>query len=186
MGAENSKSANGVSQHVFSSDAPVRFSNELVDSLQKNTQTDSTRSRQQELQYQRRLTSELEKLREQEVQNLSKLSETLSDDVDKPSEPSLAEKLSNATSSSAALAEKQKQRDMSRDIVTKEIEALKKKLEGRKKLEELDPQLSKAKAEVVACLRTNDRRPLDCWQEIATFKREVGRLEKDFVEKTIR
>lgn len=75
---------------------------------------------------------------------------------------------------------------MSRDVVTKEIEALKKKLDGRKKLEEVDPQLQKAKAEVVACLRTNDRRPLDCWQEIANFKQEVGRLEKDFVEKTIK
>ncbi|KAF2712180.1 hypothetical protein K504DRAFT_488663 [Pleomassaria siparia CBS 279.74] len=186
MGADNSKPANGVSQHVFSSDAPVRFSNELVDSLQKNTQTDSTRSKQQELAYQRRLTSELEKVREQEVWNLSKLSETLSDDLDKPSEPSLVEKLSDATLSSSALAEKQKQKDMTRDSVTKEIEALKKKLEERRKLEQVDPQLSKAKAEVVACLRTNDRRPLDCWQEIANFKQEVGRLEKDFVEKTIR
>lgn len=149
-------------------------------------QTDSTRSKQQELAYQRRLTSELEKLREQEIQNLDKLSEALSEDVDRPSEPSLVEKLSDATSSSSALAEKQKQQSMSRDSVTKEIEALKKKLEGRKKLEQIDPQLAKAKAEVVACLRTNDRRPLDCWQEIANFKKEVGRLEKDFVEKTIR
>ena len=136
--------------------------------------------------YQRRLTSELEKLREQEIQNLEKLSETLSEDIAKPTEPSLVEKLSDATSSSSTLAEKQKQQELSRDSVTKEIEALKKKLEGRKKLEQLDPQLAKAKAEVVACLRTNDRRPLDCWEEIANFKKEVGRLEKDFVEKTIR
>lgn len=149
-------------------------------------QTDSTRSKQQELQYQQRLTEELERLREQEVQKLSNLSETLSKESEQPSEPSLAEKLSDATSTSATLAEKQKHRDMSRESVTKEIEALRKKLDARKKLEQLDPQTSKAQEDVVTCLRTHDRRPLDCWKEIETFKKEVGRLEKDFVEKTIR
>ncbi|KAH7116784.1 hypothetical protein B0J11DRAFT_537557 [Dendryphion nanum] len=187
MGAENSKPSSEVSQHVFSSDAPVRFSNGLVDSLQKNTFTDSTRSKQQELQYQQRLTSELEKLREQEAQNLSELSRTLAEDAEKPvSEPSLTEKISDATSSSSTLAEKQKQKDLGRESVTKEIEALRKKLENRKKLEQLDAQLSKAKEDVVTCLRTNDRRPLDCWKEVDTFKKEVGRLEKEFVERTIR
>lgn len=149
-------------------------------------QTDSTRSKQQELQYQRRLTSELEKLREQEAQNLSDLSKTLSTEAEKPAEPSIADKISDATSSSSTLVEKQKQRDMSNASVTKEIDALRKKLDARKKLEEADPQVNKAKEDVIACLRTNDRRPLDCWKEVETFKREVGRLEKDFVEKTIR
>ncbi|KAF2116860.1 hypothetical protein BDV96DRAFT_598701 [Lophiotrema nucula] len=204
MGAGESKPTSEVSQHVFSSDAPVRFSNELVDSLQKNTfvrslvksaeiymlkrisQTDSTRSKQQELQYQQRLTAELEKLRENGSQELSKLYDSLSSDSDKPSEPSLAEKISDATSSSSTLAEKQRQKDMSRSSVSKEIEALKKKLEGRKKLEQVDSGLAKAKEDVITCLRMNDRKPLDCWKEVEIFKREVGRLEKDFVEKTIR
>lgn len=70
--------------------------------------------------------------------------------------------------------------------MTKEIELLKKKLEQRKKLEQVDADLQKAKEGVVACLRQNDRRPLDCWKEVETFKREVGRLEREFVEKTIR
>ncbi|ORY12317.1 hypothetical protein BCR34DRAFT_624365 [Clohesyomyces aquaticus] len=186
MGAENSKPASEVAQHVFSADAPVRFSNEVVDSLQKNTQTNSARSQQQELEYQSRLTTELEKLRNQEIQNLQSLSEHLSDEAEKPAEPTLAEKLSDATSSSSTLAEKQRQKDMSRDSVTKEIEALKKKLEGRRKIEQEDSSLRKAKEDVATCLRMNDRRPLDCWKEVETFKREVGRLEKEFVEKTIR
>ena len=139
------------------------------------------------MQYQQRLTSELEKLREKEAQKLSDLSNVLSEDAEKPApEPSLAEKISDATSTSSTLAEKQKQKEMGRDSVTKEIEALRKKLENRKKLEELDSQLSKAKEDVVTCLRTNDRRPLDCWKEVETFKREVGRLEREFVERTIR
>ncbi|KAF2017254.1 DUF1690-domain-containing protein [Aaosphaeria arxii CBS 175.79] len=187
MGAENSKPSGEVSQHIFTSDAPVRFSNELVNSLQKNTQTDATRSRQQELQYQQRLTSELEKLREQEVQNFSQVIESLSGEAEQPpADPSFVEKLSDATSSSSALAEKQKQKEMSRDSVTKEIEALKKKLDARKKLEKADAEVNKAKEDLTNCLRTHDRRPLDCYQEVEAFKREVGRLEKDFVERTIR
>ena len=75
---------------------------------------------------------------------------------------------------------------MSNQTVTKEIEQLRAKLEQRRKLEQVDAELNKAKEAVVSCLRTNDRRPLDCWKEVETFKKEVGRLEKEFVEKTIR
>lgn len=158
------------------------------------SQTDSTRSRQQELQYQQRLTQELERLREKEAENISDVSKHLSENADQPQESSsfadalsdVTERISDATSSSATLAQKQKQQDMSNSSVTKEIEALRKKLAERKKLEEADPQVNKAKEDVVACLRLHDRRPLDCWKEVEIFKREVGRLERDFVEKTIR
>lgn len=157
-------------------------------------QTDSTRSKQQELQYQQRLTQELERLREKEAQNLSELSKTLSHDAEQPADSSsftdklsdVTEKISDATSSSTTLAQKQKQRDMSNSSVTKEIEALKRKLEARKKLEQADPEVNKAKEDVATCLRLHDRRPLDCWKEVEIFKKEVGRLERDFVEKTIR
>lgn len=157
-------------------------------------QTDATRSRQQELQYQQRLTQELEKLREKEAENLSEVSSHLSNDVQHPPESSslteklseVTEQISNVTSSSAALAQKQKQQSMSNASVTKEIDALRKKLETRKKLEQADPHVNSAKEDLVACLRLHDRRPLDCWKEVEIFKREVGRLEKDFVEKTIR
>lgn len=113
------------------------------------------------------------------------MSETLSNESSQPSEPSLVEKIQDATSSNAALAEKQKQQQMDRNSVTKEIENLRTKLANRKKLEQVDADLSKAKEAVVACLRTNDRRPLDCWKEVETFKKEVSRLEKEFVERTI-
>ncbi|KAH6618642.1 hypothetical protein C7974DRAFT_416003 [Boeremia exigua] len=186
MGAENSKPSSEVKQHVFSSDHPVQFSNGLVDSLQKNTFTDATRSKAQELAYQERLTAELEKLREQGSQDFSKFSETLSDEDSQPAEPSFTEKLADATSSSSTLAEKKRQQEMSRTSVTKEIEQLRKKLEQRKKLDQVDADLNKAKEEVVTCLRMHDRRPLDCWKEVETFKREVGRLEQQFVERTIR
>lgn len=75
---------------------------------------------------------------------------------------------------------------MSSDFVSKEVEELRKKLAGRKKLEQVDENVGKAKDELVACLRGNDRRPLDCWREVEAFRREVGRLEREFVERTVR
>jgi altered-inheritance-of-mitochondria protein 13 len=181
-----SDSPMGSSIHYKKTPLCVISVQKLAACLADQRQTDSTRSRQQELQYQERLTAELEKLREQETQNFSKFSETLSGEPEQSSEPSLVERLSDATSTTATLAEKQRQKDMSNRIVNKEIEELRAKLAKRKKLEQADADLSKAKDAVVACLRTNDRRPLDCWKEVETFKKEVGRLEKDFIERTVR
>lgn len=70
--------------------------------------------------------------------------------------------------------------------MSKEIEELKRKLDGRKKVEKADGDVEKARDELVNCLRINDRRPLDCWEQREAFKREVGRLERGFVERTIR
>lgn len=64
-----------------------------------------------------------------------------------------------------------------------EVQALRQKLETAKGVQKMSPEVEKAKQGLVQCLRTNDRRPLDCWQEVEEFKREVGRLEKAFVEK---
>ena len=85
-----------------------------------------------------------------------------------------------------AAAEQERKAQLSHNSVSKEVEELRKKLAARKKLEELDPVVEKARGDLVQCLRLNDRRPLDCWEQREAFKREVGRLEKQFVEKTIR
>lgn len=60
---------------------------------------------------------------------------------------------------------------------------LRQKLESRKKLDKVSPEVEKAKESLVSCLRMNDRRPLDCWQEVEDFKTEVGKLEKAFIQK---
>lgn len=67
-----------------------------------------------------------------------------------------------------------------------DVTELKKKLDQRKKLADVDEGVEKAKNEVVQCLRLNDRRPLDCWKEVETFRREVRRLEGVWVEKIVR
>ena len=93
----------------------------------------------------------------------------------------IAEKLRGRSAESQSPSEPQAKFD--RDSVQKEIDALKRKLEARKTITKLDAGVEKAKEDVVSCLKKNDRRPLDCWQEVQNFKTEVGRLEKAFVQK---
>ena len=157
-------------------------------------QSDSTRAKQQELLIQSRVTAELEKLLASSSKSLSSLSESISQEPSAPSAtksgPSLtekplvdriAEKLRGRSSESQSVSEPQANLD--RNSVQKEIDGLKKKLDARKTITQLDADVEKAKEDVVSCLKKNDRRPLDCWQEVQNFKTEVGRLEKAFVEK---
>ena len=81
--------------------------------------------------------------------------------------------------------ENETQGTLSRQSVSKEIDALRTKLEGRKKLRELPESVETARSEVIRCLRENDRRPLDCWKEVEKFKEEVRRLEKTWVDKVV-
>lgn len=66
------------------------------------------------------------------------------------------------------------------------MEGLRKKLEQRKKVQELDEGVENAKSAVVNCLRDNDRRPLDCYKEVEVFRQEVRRLEGKWVEGIVR
>jgi len=86
-----------------------------------------------------------------------------------------------------AKADGDRLRDLSRASVQREIESLKGKLQQRRVKEEVtsDEGVNKARDEVVRCLRVNDRRPLDCWKEVETFRREVGRLEGAFLGRVL-
>jgi len=143
---------------------------------------------------QSRVTAELEKLLASSSNDLSSLSESISQEpssssftksgpslTEKPLVDRIAEKLRGRSAESQSPSEPQAKFD--RDSVQKEIDALKRKLEARKTITKLDAGVEKAKEDVVSCLKKNDRRPLDCWQEVQNFKTEVGRLEKAFVQK---
>ena len=75
--------------------------------------------------------------------------------------------------------------DLGRESVQKDIDSLREKLQQRKMREDVvsDKKVEAAKSAVVSCLRENDKRPLDCWQEVESFKKEVARLEKNFLER---
>ncbi|OQE42399.1 hypothetical protein PENCOP_c004G00922 [Penicillium coprophilum] len=90
-----------------------------------------------------------------------------------------------APQETAAVAQPVAKRDISRDSVAAEIEQLRSKLDGRRKLVELDDGVAKARSDVASCLQLNDRRPLNCWEEVDAFKREVARMEAAFVDRIV-
>ena len=65
----------------------------------------------------------------------------------------------------------------------KEVDELRRKLDERKKIRDLPESVEKSRSKVIQCLRENDRRPLDCWQEVEDFKAEVKKLEKTWVDR---
>ena len=178
------------------SETPVRFSQELVDSLQSSTevceswnpyksiltlnagQTDSTREKTLELHIQSRVAQELKRIEAHESQLLKELEEKIS------SEPLPSE--SGELQGHDGRAAFDQLKDLNRESIQREITSLKTKLDSRKKVEDLDRGVERAKSEVVQCLRANDRRPLDCWKEVEAFRREVSRLEQAFVDRALR
>ena len=133
-------------------------------------QTDGTRAKKLELHIQARVAEELRQLQAKEAAALRALEDKLS------AEP--VEKVSQS--------EGDKLRELGREAVQADVSELRKKLEQRKKVAEVDEQVEAAKQDVVKCLRENDRRPLDCWKEVEAFRQEVRRLESVWVEKVVR
>lgn len=162
MGSSASK-PQGSAPHVWKSSSPAGVSHDLVESLQSSPETDASRQQLVELQIQARVAEELKRLREQEAAALKEAQQKASIPADEET---------------AATGP-------SRQIVSKEVESLRARLEERKKVRQLPESLEQARSEVVRCLRENDRRPLDCWQEVEAFKEEVRRLEKGWVDKVI-
>ncbi|MCJ1409772.1 hypothetical protein MMC19_003855 [Ptychographa xylographoides] len=173
------------------SETPVRFSQELIDSLQASPETDSTRAKDLELHIQTRVTAELTRLEAESTRTLHDLAAQISATPDtttttthtgsQPGTPDQSASLGGTDH--GAKAQGDRLRDLGRQSVQQEIEALRAKLQRRKMREDVvgDKGVEKARGEVVTCLRVNDRRPLDCWREVEAFKREVGRLEKGFL-----
>lgn len=160
-------------------------------------QTDSTRARNEELKVQQRVQAELQRIRDTQAQQLDTLTASLTtnppDEPAVPADPardptSLAYHLSSPFyqdhgAKPVATVDTPSDSGRSHDSVQQEIMDLRQKLEQRKQVEKPSPEVEKAKESLVQCLRVNDRRPLDCWQEVEHFKREVGKLEQAFVQK---
>ncbi|KAL4805820.1 altered inheritance of mitochondria protein 13, mitochondrial [Aspergillus unguis] len=213
MGAGSSKTQDPGSKHLFESTSPIQFSSNLVDGLQSNTETDSARAKSLELEIQNRVAKELERLRAREQQTLAEIEKRLAEvkdsspvltastpaaatpvtpasypagslDLDAPRIPFAGREFAPTPPAAMEVAAPVN-RELSSQSVNSDIEELKAKLEGRKKLGELDEGVAKAQKDVASCLRLNDRRPLDCWKEVANFKREVARLEEGFVDRIV-
>ncbi|EFX02674.1 duf1690 domain containing protein [Grosmannia clavigera kw1407] len=164
MGSSASKPA---SPHVWKGTGPPTVSQDLLETLQSSTETDTTRAQTVELHVQARVAEELRRLQAEQLTKLKGAGAALEEEtVAKPIDPSAP--------SSAAVA--------------KDIAGLRARLEARQRevSQPLPEPVEKARGEVVRCLRENDRRPLDCWREVAAFKDEVRKLEASWVERVVR
>ncbi|KAI1483447.1 hypothetical protein K445DRAFT_318107 [Daldinia sp. EC12] len=165
MGSSSSKPEASQSSHVWKASSPVGISHDVIETLQSSSETDTTRAQTLELAIQARVASELKKLEAQEAEALK----------------AAQDKIAELAESGASEDDKQ----LSRQTVSKEVEALRARLEKRKQLRPLPDTVEQARGNVVRCLLENDRRPLDCWREVEAFKEEVRKLEKGWVDKVV-
>lgn len=164
MGLNSSKESN---TKVWTGSSAPGVSQNLLHALQSSPESDASRLQAVELEIQARVAAELKRLREQEAEALREAQAKIQQEQQ--------EKQGQDDSSSGT----------SRFAVAKEVEALRAKLEERRQVRQLPEAVEAARGEVVRCLRENDRRPLDCWQEVERFKEEVRRLEKGWVDKVV-
>ncbi|OAL33325.1 hypothetical protein AYO20_07336 [Fonsecaea nubica] len=190
MGAGQSKPDEST-KHVFTSDTPIQFSQELIDSLQASSETNSTRAKTLELHIAQRVAAELEKIRKHEASVLEEARKKIA---------ASGEAASDSSSSDSSLlhlspispkdllpgsdSDDQKKAPSSQKV-QQEIEKLKQTLGQRKTLRELPKEVENARQDVISCLRINDRKPLDCWKEVEIFKREVRKMEDSYVSSVL-
>ncbi|KAI0101195.1 DUF1690-domain-containing protein [Daldinia grandis] len=165
MGSSSSKPEASQSSHVWKASSPIGISHDVIETLQSSSETDTTRAQTLELAVQARVASELKRLEAQETAALK----------------AAQDKIAELADGGAGEDDKQ----LSRPVVSKEVEALRARLDKRKQLRPLPDTVEQARGDVVRCLLEKDRRPLDCWREVEAFKEEVRRLEKGWVDKVV-
>lgn len=145
MGSSVSKSET----KVFTPKAPVDFSASFLSHLESSQASDYTRSRYTEKYIQGRVASELQKL---EGDVIKKFQDTTSEALLKDGEDTLSvnssnEKISNLT-----------------NILQKNAKLVQ---------VDLSAEIKNARQSVIACLKDNQGKPLNCWDEVEQFKKLV-------------
>jgi len=176
MGAGQSKPDEST-KHVFASDTPIQFSQELIDSLQASSETNSTRAKSLELHIQQRVADELEKIKKHEASSLDAIRKKITEETGSDPSSISPNDLIPGTSNS----DEKKRKDQSSKKVQEEIEKLKQQLGQRKTVKDLPKDVENARQDVISCLRINDRKPLDCWKEVEIFKQQVRKMEENYV-----
>lgn len=148
MGSSVSKSET----KVFTPKAPVDFSASFLSHLENSQESDYTRSQYTEKYIQERVASELQKL---EGEVVKKFQDSTSDALLKEGD----DKLSVASSN-------------------EKIANLTKVLQDSAKLVqvEISDDIKNARQSVIACLKDNQGKPLNCWDEVELFRKLVNSM----------
>ena len=145
-------------------------------------QSDASRAQTLELAIQSRVGEELKKLAERELVSVREVQERLSAEAEAAlAPPPSSSSHPNAEATGGPPAEQLK--GPSRHTVSEEIESLRTKLEERRRLKKVPEGVVSARADVIRCLQENEKRPLDCWEEVERFKGEVKKMERGWFEK---
>ena len=154
--------------------------------------TNSTRAKSLDLHIQQRVAAELEKLAGEKSSKLEQARQKIlsSDSEDNKQKPKSGGLLDISSVTSKDLFKKESEEEKTRknastQKVQEEIQKLQKALGERKVLRDLPKEVSSAREEVISCLRLNDRQALNCWKEVEIFKREVRKMEEQFVGKVL-
>ncbi|KAI5305346.1 DEAD-box type RNA helicase [Ascosphaera pollenicola] len=76
-------------------------------------------------------------------------------------------------------------RSLTSQSLSQQITDLKTRLAARPGARELDPTVQESRQELVNCLKSNDKRPLLCWEQVEQFKEQVSRLQQKWVDKVV-
>ncbi|KIW20559.1 hypothetical protein PV08_01134 [Exophiala spinifera] len=149
MGAGQSKDES--TKHVFTSDTPIQFSQELIDSLQASSETNSTRAKTLELHIAQRVAAELEKIKQHESSALEEARKKIAaasagtgSAESSPSDHSLLQIPSISPKDLLESGEEKDRKAQTSAKVQQEIEKLKQTLSQRKILKELPGEVESA------------------------------------------
>lgn len=137
---------------VFTPNAPVDFSASFLSHLENSQESDYTRAQYTEKYIQDRVASELSKL---ETQAREQFQKATSESLDKTKDNTTSVAISN-----------------------EKVQGLTKALQDSAKLilVELSDDIKKARGNVIACLKDNKGRALNCWDEVEQFKTLVNSM----------
>lgn len=136
---------------VFLPKTPIEFSNQLIGKLDSSVESDYTRSQYTDKHIQDLVNAELKKQQ-------AEASKILKEQLEKASEVS-EKKLQNLTDANG---------------LKKKLAELKSKLESRPKVAEWPADLSKSRESLIACLSSNQEKPLKCQEQFEEFKAKAA------------
>ncbi|CCE78236.1 Piso0_000854 [Millerozyma farinosa CBS 7064] len=134
---------------TYTPSTPIDFSASFLSQLENSTESDYSRAQYTEKYIQDRVANELKKL---ESEALAKLQSTAQDALIKDDQPGLSVSSAN-----------------------EKVEKLTKILqENAEKAKVVVPEnVAKAKKDVIECLKNNESKSLNCWEEVENFKKLV-------------
>nr|GAT58036.1 predicted protein [Mycena chlorophos] len=151
--------------------APVEFDHHLVSALADNAAIPVPSPARQstiDAQIHARIQAELQRLREDEATVRDEMHAALEkENLDR--ERALAHDQDSAASSATLLADL--------DQVRAKVD----RFHARRDLSQL-PALREARDGLVVCYKNNTTTPLDCWQQVETFRASVSELEKQHIQ----